>query len=503
MSKPDPIAVNGAFSLLPPYDKYNSYRIEWHNKAKRRRDGVSTGTTDLQSAQKIFYQHYLANTPGATDETSQTKDEPAAQAMSRYYLLHASNLPSAKTALSAMNSANESFKDKLVSEVDAALQLEWITALRNQGIADDTVTRWLGVVFAAFNYAVTFKHLSQSKVPARLNKRHWGKRTTPRKHRSGDASRRELTPQELGTLCDAAATSRNGLRYFVCALGSGGRPFALCNLTAAQFDAAHGVLDLNPRGHEQNDKYHPRIAVAPIFGQHLAEWDARTAAGHYMGYRGEMIESKNFFKKYIYLSKVPDCVPYTLRHTVASWLAGHGVPKWERNQFMGHARPDGNTTDDYSHCDPKYLSHCAAAIQLLFEAVAPFTQVDLLKHRWSDQSALGETESDWVDAFLQLHGHRLIAPLTAWAPSPSDQSSGGVHEPSSGIDVAPARSNADLDPPNHALSAPNLDLAWRVRGAVPEEVEKTPLKSMGRVGLEPTTNTLKGSQEDEIITHNQ
>lgn len=503
MSKPDPIAVNGAFSLLPPYNRYSSYRIEWYDTTKRRTDGISTGTADLQSAQKIFHKHYIDNTPGAATE-SEVKDEPAAQAMSRYYLKHAGQLPSAKTALAAMNSANEQFKDKLVNQVDAAVQLEWVTALRTLGIADNTITRWLGVVFAAFNYAVTFKHISQCKVPARLGKRHWGKRVTPRKRRSGDPSRRELTPQELGTLCDAAATSRNGFRYFISALGSGGRPFALVNLTTAQYDAAHGVLDLNPIGREQNDKFHPRVAVAPIFGQWLAEWEALTPAGHYMGYRGELIESKNFFKKYIYRSGVPDCVPYTLRHTVASWLAGHGVPKWERNQFMGHARPDGNTTDDYSHCDPKYLRHCAAAVQLLFEAVAPYTRVDLMRHVWDDQPPpFDDGQSAWADLFLGKDSHRLVGLCTPQAPPSRAPIIQLESAPLRVPDAAPARSEAGEDPLNRAFPTTDSDAARYVRGTSQGVAEKTPLESMGRLGLEPRTNTLKGCQKVEKDTTNQ
>lgn len=491
MSKPKAIAVNGAFSLLPPYDRYTSYRIEWYDNSKRRTDGLSTGTADLQTAQEIFYKHYLANTPGAATE-EEVKDEPAAQAMSRYYLKHAGLLASAKTALAAMNSANEQFKDKLVSKVDAAEQLAWITALRTRGVADSTIMRWLGVVFAAFQYAVDFKHLSLAKVPARLSKRHWGKRVTPRKHRCGTASRRELTAQELGTLCNAAATSANGLRYFICALGSGGRPFALVNLTSAQYDPAHGVLDLNPIGREQNDKFHPRVAVAPIFGQWLAEWDSRSPTGHYMGYRGEMIAAENFFKKYIYLSGVPDCVPYTLRHTVASWLAGHAVPKWERSQFMGHARPDGNTTDGYSHCDPKYLRHAAAAIQKLFEAVAPYTHVDLMKHVWVDQAPLDTTQGNWVDRFLGADGHRLVGLQKPQAPPPLAFAS-QVAPPVSPIpDAAPARSEGGQDAINRAFPTPESDLAWYARGTSAEGVEKSPLESMGRARLELATNTLKG-----------
>lgn len=494
MSKPKAIAVNGAFSLLPPYDRYSSYRIEWYDTTKRRTDGISTGTADLQSAQEIFYKHYLANTAASPDTKNQIKDEPAAQALSRYYVMHASKLASEDTALLAMNSANEQFKDKLVSQIDATEQLTWVTGLRNRGVADNTIGRWLGVVFAAFNYAVTFKHVSQACVPKRLNKRHWGARTTARKRANGEVSRRELTPQELGKLCDAATRSVNGLRYFILALGSGGRPFALKNLTTAQFDAAHGVLDLNPVGREQNDKFHPRIAVAPIFGQWLTDWAGRTPDGHYLGRGGRVMKSRrSFFEKIIAASGVPDCVPYTLRHTVASWLSGHGVPKWERSQFMGHARPDGNTTDEYSHCDPKYLRHCADAIQKLFEAVAPYTQVDLMRHQWEDQPPPLEVgQSTWVDLFLGNDGHRLMRLPTPQAPPIQAPTIQPIPATSNISDAPPARSEGSQDTMNRAFPAVKSDVAWYARGTDSEGIEENPAKSVALELLETQAHTLSG-----------
>lgn len=470
MSKPKPIAVNGAFSLLPPYDKYTSYRIEWNNKAKRRTDGLSTRTTDLQTAQEIFSRHHLANTPGGAD--TQAKDEHVAQTLARYFIKHASNLPSVSTARAAMDSANEQFKDKLVSQIDATQQQEWITALRARGIADSTITRWLKVVWAAFNYAVVFKHLTKTAIPERLEHRHWGERVVaPKRITGGDSARRELTVQELGALCDATRKSENGLRFFILALGTGGRPAALRHLTVSQFDLRHGILDLNPVGRVQNDKYHPRIAVAPILAAWLDAWSPRTAAGHYLGGAGgKPICAKQFFRRYIVKAKIPDCVIYTLRHTVASWLAGHGVPKWQRSQFMGHARPDGNTTDDYSHSDPKYLRECATAIQALFEAVAPHTQVNLMRRNLDEQpTPCDGGQSVWLERFLDYDGHRLVGVSTPEAPPVRAPGLIIIPTPQTGMIAAPARSTAGADPLNRAFPTPTAESAWRVHGADSQE----------------------------------
>lgn len=494
MSKPDPIALLGAYSLLPPYDRYTSYRIEWYDNTKRQTVGLSTRTTDLQRAQEIFQKHHLTNTKGGAQ--TQTQDEPAAQAMARYYVQHASALASAATAMTAMKSANESFRDKLVTQIDADTQKEWIHSLRARGVSDATIRRWMGVVWAAFNYAVTFNHIPKAAVPEPLERRHWGTRTHARKRICGDASRRQLTPQELGRLCDASARTVSGLRYFILALGSGGRPDAIVRLTTHQYDAVYGVLDLNPVGREQNKKYHARIAVAPILGQWLGSFEPRTPQGHYLSRRADApIDTKNFFKKYIFSSGVRDCVPYTLRHTVASWLAGHGVPKWERSHFMGHKRPDGNTTDDYSHCDPSYLRQCATVVQKLFEAVAPYTQVDLLRHVWDDQPVTHDDgQSLWLDRFLGNDGHRLVGLFTPQAPPSRAAALEVITSVVPKMDAAPARSEGGQDPLNRASPASDCEAAWYGRGTASAEQEENPLKSMGRVGLEPTTNTLKGPE---------
>jgi len=57
-----------------------------------------------------------------------------------------------------------------------------------------------------------------------------------------------------------------------------------------------------------------------------------------------------------------EVVPYTLRHTAATWMAQAGVPLWEIAGFLGHA--DTRMVErTYAHHHPEYQRRAAAAIE--------------------------------------------------------------------------------------------------------------------------------------------
>lgn len=430
--------VVGRFWLSEPTQKYPDYGICWLDKSARQTRRLSTGETDLERAKEAIEQHHLI----ASQEKK--KDEPAADAMARYFLKHASHIPSADTARQAMDVANECWKGLLVSQCDAIKQLELVTSLRQRGLADSSIIRWLGVPFASFQYAARFKHIDKASIPERLPSRDWGVRTAPRKRRSQSSSRRQLSLQELATLCDITYGRENAFRYFVLAIGTGARPEAIMDLTRAQVDLEHGLINLLPAGRQQNNKYRPLIPMAPALAQWIASWEPVTPEGHYLGFRGKRLVAayNSFFTPYIRLAKVADCVPYSLRHTIFSWLSAHGIDRWERKRFMGHHRPDGGSTDDYSHYDPKYLRNAAHCIQQLFEELAPLTRVNLLRQSYVDQPPPPDApQSHWIEAWLLAGGPRLIQAWSEAYPPP---------EPLSPPSVA-AQSNSRTSPENEAV----------------------------------------------------
>ena len=427
--KPEPIGQHGKFRLLPPYGKFTAYRIEWYDPESRQTVGVSTRSTDLQDAQEIFARHALEHSQ-ARGNPNLRKDEPVAQALSRYYLQYANKLASWKFARYAMKEANEIWKETLVSQIDAAKQRRFVEYFRNKGVSDSTLIRAMDVVFAAIRHSADEGHLAKDLIPLRLSQKKWPPRTQPRRRASIGASKRELTLEEWALLYDHCvdwdafdagqlSDPGNGFRYLILATGTGGRPEAISDVTSHQINAQHDLLDLNPPGRQQNNKYRPLIPMAPTLAAWVKAWSTVTPQGHYLGYRGLPIEpTSEFFRRYIRLAKISHCTPYTLRHSIFSWLAHHGVDRWERKRFMGHKRPDQGSTDDYTHYDPKYLRNAANCIQQLFEAIAPLTRANILRRTYEDQPVPPNDANGWVDRFLVSEGPRLMSPIEAPVATP-------------------------------------------------------------------------------------
>lgn len=146
----------------------------------------------------------------------------------------------------------------------------------------------------------------------------------------------------------------------------------------------------------------------------------------------------------------------------------------------------------YSHYDPTYLRECSDAVQQLLEAIAAHMVGDLLRQGRVDQP-LPPT-----DAELSWVAYGLRQGFGRWVPGQPDTHEEAVLEP-----VA----SAPESDPNPSGGSDGHPSSWYFRGtegliptsAFPER-DQNPYKSslfeMGRLGLEPRTNTLKGSEKD-------
>lgn len=374
----------------PPGGKYATYGICWVEKVGEHRQTrrLSTGErTDEEAAWRKLQIHALEN---SEKQTAKPTDQPIAQILAWHWLNYGQNLASWETVELARDAALQCWGIAMVSELDASKQLQFIKSLRDRGVGDNTIKRWITLIWTAMNTAVSCNQLSQAVVPKRLRYGLWGQRTQPVRLRSAKASKRALELREWARLFDAASAQPYRLRFLILQMGTGGRTAAVARLSRQQVDFDHGIVDLNPPGREQNKKYHPKIPASEVLLRHLTRWGEEAEhKGHYLYRYHHPLATFNFIRKTIKEAGIPDCTPYTLRHSVASWLADceatHGVGRRERKMFLGHMRPDGGSTDDYTHYNPKYLRNAARAIDALFAAVAPLTKVDLLLHQYEDQ----------------------------------------------------------------------------------------------------------------------
>ena len=394
----------GIFFLKPPDAKYPTYGICWPERVGKyvQTRRISTGErTDEEEAWKKLQIHALNN---SEKQTAKPTDQPVAQILAWHWLNYGKSLASHETVQGAHNAALQCWSTAMASELDAPKQLQLIKALRERGLTDTTVKRWMGVIWTALNTAVQCKQLSSDAVPKRIKRRLWGERTQPVRRRNTLASKRALKVEEWARLFDTAAGRPYQLRFLILQLATGGRTEAVVRLSRPQIDFDHGIVDLNPPGRAQNKKYHPKIPASEVLLRHLRLWgDELEHEGRYLYRRHRPLTTFNFIRKTIKEAGIPNCTPYTLRHSIASWLADcearFGVGRRERKMFMGHLRPDGGSTDDYTHYNPKYLRNAARAIDALFEAVAPLTKVDLLLHQYEDQPL---PEAAWLGSVRVL-----------------------------------------------------------------------------------------------------
>lgn len=373
----------GEFWLVPPDEKYPDFGISWYDKRARQTRRLGTERTDLEAAKTVINKHALERGDGSH------QDELLLVSLQRYYLSYAINLAAAKNVRVTIQFVTEHSGDTLVSAFQADKQKEFVTKLREHGLSDDTIARHLTDIFAALSYAQQFNHLPEKIIPARLSKRFWGERTQPRTRQSALATKRALTMEEWGRIFDVAA--RNGedgvrIKYLIAQLGTIGRCSAVIEVTGQQIDLTNGIVDLNPPGREQNKKRRPKVPICETFAKWLTHWNV-PADQHLMMHRGQPIATRNFIRKVIREAKIPNCNPYTFRHSISSWLAWRGVSKWERKKAMGHAKIDGGSTDTYTHYDPTYLRAVAVALEELFQAIAPHTRFNLLRKVIEDQGA--------------------------------------------------------------------------------------------------------------------
>lgn len=341
--------------FIKPRGKRGIYYICWYER--RQTHGISTGSADIEQARKMLYEHYLRS----GDAPQGLKDAQLADVLSRYALTRGEEIRSAEVFRIAMQNALDIWGDPNVSDLTAPKQLEFVKRLRERGLADSTILRRLNALWAAINRACEDGQIVA--VPPRISNDRWQPHLPNREA--------VLTLQELATLLNAASqesrySREHWWRYLVLAIGTAARPEAIIELDCSQADFETHTLNLNPAGRRQTKKRRPRIPMAPTLEGWIMQW----GKGRLVTYYDAPVETLEFFDTLKEATKTT-ATAYTIRHTVATWLASEGVPPWQRDSFMGHA-PEGSKTGlRYAHADPDHMAEARDAIEELFAQLEP------------------------------------------------------------------------------------------------------------------------------------
>jgi integrase len=155
-------------------------------------------------------------------------------------------------------------------------------------------------------------------------------------------------------------------RWTMLLLGTGGRPRALAELTAGQVDILRRRIDLHPPGAPETGKRNPILPIVPS----LMLWISEPRAPYVVERRMKALRSA-WSSTRVRAGLDAAVVPYTIRHTLATWMSEQDVPDGQISAWFGHGR---ESTTRYWYIKrrvyrPDYLANAAAAAEGLLVAV--------------------------------------------------------------------------------------------------------------------------------------
>lgn len=216
----------------------------------------------------------------------------------------------------------------------------------DMGVSEATAARELTVLRAALGYAA-----DNGKLVEDL-RRHV---ELPSKPPGRD---RWLTRSEAARLLweSRKGYSRDYLPLFIMlALRTGARPGALFDLTWAQIDFQRGRIDFNPPGRKRTNKGRPIIPIPRRLRWFLLKAQQRATSPYVIAFRGKKIADigVSFMAAAKRAGLGRDVLPYTMRHTAATWMMHRAVPINQVAGWLGHSIQ--KTTELYSHHSPDHF----------------------------------------------------------------------------------------------------------------------------------------------------
>ena len=225
----------------------------------------------------------------------------------------------------------------------------------SDGVTGETVQRNIEDLRASLLHADREGRVKVPKLPS-----------VERKYRS-DPRGLTFTAAELGAMLGYAHDDPGAYRWLCLMIATGSRPGA-----ALAFDPAAqwtDVIDLQPPGELRTDKRNAMVPAIPPLIPILEDWKSDPH---------EPVKSRKRWWRTMrrVLSLPPRAEPYTIRHTVSTWLDQHGVPGAEMSGIAGHIpshRGIARTTSrNYLHYDPRDCPKAVDALCALFQAAQDY-----------------------------------------------------------------------------------------------------------------------------------
>lgn len=309
--------------------EYWSYCVIWWNERKRQR--VSLGTTDKQTAEARAREKWSTARPAADLDT--------VGAVVEAYLGTAQQprpVSDWKRKMEAWRAAKGYWAEARIDAVDVTMSLAY-PAWRQRSV--NTVRSELSLVRTALNWAAGLKLIpSAPKV------------SLPP---MPESKVEHLTKAQFRQLL--AGCSAPHVRLFaMLAVTTGGRKSAILEAKWTQVDFDRALFSLNPEGRKQNSKYRATVPLNDLIMPALREARKVATTGYIIEHRGAPLGD---IKKGIAAASVRSGIkvhPHMFRHSAAVWMAEDRVPMPEIASFLGH-RDISVTTRIYARYHPDYL----------------------------------------------------------------------------------------------------------------------------------------------------
>ena len=348
--------------------------VATYDPVKRKTILRSTKTTEEAAAQKVLAGYILGfDAPQQTHPQAQAiglDAQPETVTLAGVldeYLISIARQSSAEqaryTRAHMVAHFGEGFDVRLLT---FAKQQAYLDHRIDAGVRASTVERELSVLRAAL-YHFSEEYPNRLPVPPRIYN----------PEREDNARKRWLTPEELAALLNA--TKSPHIRLFILlGITTGARPDAILDLKWDAIDFNAKRIHLNPNGRAQTSKHRPVMPLQDVLWTELQQaWEnevelaqvwrsrskGRPTSGYVVSYGGYPLGSiKKAFARAVEAAGLDkNVVPYTLRHTAASWLAQGGIPLVEIAAFLGH-RDTRMVERHYVHLHPDYKGRAADEI---------------------------------------------------------------------------------------------------------------------------------------------
>jgi integrase len=334
------------------------YRF-WYDAGARECRRRSLETSDFEEAKVRLAAFFIAE---GEAQVRDPKDVALIAVLHKYWTEHSDRKPNPSAARRAGSLLLDFLGNTArVFDFTKAKQREFIAHLHEKGLSVAYISRIQAIVAAALNRAKADDDdegmllraprviVNPKMIAALLD--------AP----EPEPDNWHPTIEQIAAFMDSAETTAV-LRCALFGVTFAGRPEAVRELGTDQFDERHGLLAFNQAGRRQTKKFRPTVPVPPRLLSYMSTW----ADADDLFVPGTV--RKPWDKT---LEKIgAKFAPKALRHFMATEMRKRGVPREQREEWMGHRRQ--STGDRYGSFAPDYLiaaKDCADAVLGELEAL--------------------------------------------------------------------------------------------------------------------------------------